>query len=197
MNNTTISKTYVANLAYVSNGLETSTLVYGKNVSDYQIISFPLDLDNKDIIGTLENDLGVYNDEEWRLFHYQDGQNVELGEDVKIHEYVLLGVIPTQSPINPPHQGNLIIGNDSTIRSHTTIYLGNKIGENFQTGHGVMIRENNVIGNNVSIGTHSVIERENIIEDGVRIHSNCFIPAVSRLAIVCGIKETSTRERVS
>lgn len=107
---------------------------------------------------------------------YRILENVELGENVKVHEYVLLGVIPTQSPINPPHKGNLIIGDDSTIRSHSTIYLGNKIGRNFQTGHGVMIRENNLIGNNVSMGTHSVMERENTIEDGVRIHSNCYIP---------------------
>jgi acetyltransferase-like isoleucine patch superfamily enzyme len=107
---------------------------------------------------------------------YTQLDNVELGENVKVHEYVLLGVIPTQSPINPPVQGNLIIGNDSTIRSHTMIYLGNRIGKNFQTGHGVMIRENNLIGDDVSIGTHSILERENTIEDNVRIHSNCYIP---------------------
>jgi acetyltransferase-like isoleucine patch superfamily enzyme len=102
--------------------------------------------------------------------------NVELGENVKVHEYVLLGVIPTQSPINPPVQGDLIIGQDSIIRSHSIIYQGNRIGKNFQTGHGVMIRENNRIGDNVSIGTHTVLERENTIEDNVRIHTNCYIP---------------------
>ena len=44
----------------------------------YQIISFPMILDNKDIIGTLENDLGVYDDEIWRLFQYQNGENIEV-----------------------------------------------------------------------------------------------------------------------
>ena len=112
---------------------------------------------------------------------YKILENVKLGENVKVHEYVLLGVIPTQSPINPPVQGNLIIGEDSIIRSHSTIYLGNKIGRNFQTGHGIMIRENNLIGDNVSFGTHSVMERENTIEDDVRIHSNCYIPEFVRI----------------
>jgi acetyltransferase-like isoleucine patch superfamily enzyme len=107
---------------------------------------------------------------------YKIFDNVELGENVNIHNFVILGIVPGKSPINPPHSGKLIIGSNSKIRSHSVIYLGNKIGNNFQTGHGTMIRENNLIGNNVSIGTHSILERENVIEDGVRIHSNCYIP---------------------
>ena len=94
----------------------------------------------------------------------------EIGENAKIGEYVLLGVEPRK----PAEK--LVIGNNAVIRSHTVIYAGNKIGDNFQTGHGALIRENNVIGNNVSIGSHTVVERENIIEDDVRIHSHCFIP---------------------
>jgi acetyltransferase-like isoleucine patch superfamily enzyme len=107
---------------------------------------------------------------------YKILDNVDLGENVTIEGYVILGIAPTKSAINPPHQGNLIIGNDSKIRSHSVIYLGNRIGKNFQSGHGIMIRENNLIGDNVSIGTHSVIERENRIGDEVRIHTNCYIP---------------------
>lgn len=107
---------------------------------------------------------------------YKILEDVKLGENVKIHGYVILGIVPSKSSINPPHQGKLIIGDNSTLRSHSAIYLGNKIGRNFQCGHGVMIRENNLIADNVSIGTHSVLERENVIEDDVRIHSNCYIP---------------------
>jgi acetyltransferase-like isoleucine patch superfamily enzyme len=107
---------------------------------------------------------------------YKILENVKLGENVKIHDFVILGIVASKSPINPPHSGELIIGENSEIRSHSVIYMGNKIGNKFQTGHGVMIRENNLIGDNVSIGTHSVLERENVIEDGVRIHTNCYIP---------------------
>ncbi|MEE9150440.1 MAG: acyltransferase, partial [Thermoplasmata archaeon] len=75
-----------------------------------------------------------------------------------------------------PHEGKLVVGDSANIRSHCVIYLGNKIGKNFQTGHGVLIRENNLIGDEVSVGTHSVVERENVIGNKVRIHTNCYIP---------------------
>jgi len=77
------------------------------------------------------------------------------------------------------------IGTNSIIREPTIIYSGNKIKDNFQTGHFVTIRENNKIGNNVSIGSHSNIEYNVIIEDNVRIHSNCFVPEYSILKHDC------------
>lgn len=99
------------------------------------------------------------------------GDSVILGQNPVIGEYVLLGISPAEGEV-----GKLIIGDSAIIRSHSVIYAGSQIGNNLQTGHGVLIRENNIIGDNVSIGTHSVIETENRIGNNVRIHSNCFIP---------------------
>lgn len=79
------------------------------------------------------------------------------------------------------------IGDNAVIRSHTVIYAGNRIGRNFQTGHGVMIRELNQIGDNVSIGTHSIVEHHVVIGNGVRIHSNVFIPEYCILEDECWI----------
>jgi len=95
--------------------------------------------------------------------------NATIGKNSHIQDYVEIGKYPTDS-------NQTTIGDNATIRSHSVIYAGNRIGENFQTGHGVLVRENNTIGNTVSIGTHSVVERENTIGNNVRIHSNCFIP---------------------
>ena len=92
-----------------------------------------------------------------------------IGKNSNVQAFVEIGIYPSEGP-------ETIIGDDATIRSHSVIYGGNKVGDNFQTGHGVLIREGNIIGNNVSIGSHSVIERENNIGNNVRIHSNCFIP---------------------
>ena len=97
-------------------------------------------------------------------------QNVTFGKNATIGEYVELGLQPKK------HTGKLTIGDYAIIRSHTIIYAGSTIGNKFQTGHAVLIRENNTIGDNVSIGSHTVIERENHIDDDVRIHSHCFIP---------------------
>jgi acetyltransferase-like isoleucine patch superfamily enzyme len=99
-------------------------------------------------------------------------KHVIIGRNPKIGRYVILGEGYSRSR----GIGKLVIGDNAVVRSHSVIYAGNKIGNNFQTGHGVLIRENNQIGNDVSIGTHSVIERDNRIEDRVRIHSNCFVP---------------------
>ncbi len=97
-------------------------------------------------------------------------ESLVIGQNYDIGNYVSLGEEPASL------DASLIIGENAKIRSHSVIYRGSKIGNNFQTGHGVLIREGNAIGDNVSIGSHSVVERENIIGNNVRIHSNCFIP---------------------
>lgn len=95
------------------------------------------------------------------------------------------------SVIGQPFKGSDTVetrfGDNVLIRSHTVIYAGNKIGCNFQTGHGVMIRELNQIGDDVSIGTHSIVEHHTLIGNGVRIHSNVFIPEFTILEDECWI----------
>jgi len=99
--------------------------------------------------------------------------NVKLGKNVIIEDYCIIG----KPPMNfSDGELETIIGDNAIIRSHTIIYAGNIIGYNFQTGHHVVIRENNKIGNQVSIGTLSCIEHHIIIEDEVRCHSQVFIP---------------------
>jgi acetyltransferase-like isoleucine patch superfamily enzyme len=53
------------------------------------------------------------------------------------------------------------------------------MGDNFETGQGVSIREDNTIGHNVSIGTNAVLEFGNRIGNKVRIHSGCFLEMVT------------------
>jgi acetyltransferase-like isoleucine patch superfamily enzyme len=50
------------------------------------------------------------------------------------------------------------------------------IGNHFQCGHNILIRENTLIGDNVAIGTLSVIEGYSRIGNNVRIQSMVFIP---------------------
>ncbi len=104
--------------------------------------------------------------------------NVILGAYSQIGEYVIIGVPPRHLP---PGALETRIGAQACIRSHTVIYAGNLIGDNFQTGHTVSIRESNEIGDDVSIGTHSIIEHHVKLAHRVRIHSNVFIPEYSVL----------------
>lgn len=108
-------------------------------------------------------------------------QNVELGENIIIEDFCVIG-----QPVNGSSK-KTIIGNNSHIRSGTIIYQGNKIGNSFVTGNKANIRENNLIGDNVSIGTLTVIEYEVIIENNVRVHSQAFVPEFSILKEKCWI----------
>ena len=77
------------------------------------------------------------------------------------------------------HEHPLNIGKQALIRSGTIIYAGSEIGDNFQTGHQVTIREKALVGNNVSIGTLSDIQGNCKIGDYVRLHSNVHIGQLS------------------
>jgi acetyltransferase-like isoleucine patch superfamily enzyme len=70
---------------------------------------------------------------------------------------------------------SLTIGENAIIRSETIIYGENVIGDYFQTGHRVTIREYSVIGNHVRIGTLSDIQGCCEIQDYVSLHSNVHI----------------------
>lgn len=111
-------------------------------------------------------------------------KNVKFKKDYRIEEFTIIG--------RPPYgkkdgESETVLGVNAVIRSHTVIYAGNVIGDDFKTGHYVMIRENNIIGNNVSIGTHTVLEHNVKIGNNVRVHSNAFIPEYSILEDYCWI----------
>lgn len=69
----------------------------------------------------------------------------------------------------------LVIGENSLIRSYTIIYGDSDIGDNFQTGHRVTIREKAKIGHHVRIGTLSDIQGHCNIGNYVNMHSNVHI----------------------
>lgn len=102
------------------------------------------------------------------------GSEPIVSEDAAIGDGSVIGYFAALGVHGPPE--HLRVGANSVIRSHSVIYRGVSIGDSFQTGHGVLVREYTQIGNNVSIGTHSVVEHHVTIKDDVRIHSNCFIP---------------------
>jgi acetyltransferase-like isoleucine patch superfamily enzyme len=115
---------------------------------------------------------------------YRIYENVALGDGSVVEDFCIVGTPPRGAA-----DGELatVLGSKAVIRSHTVIYAGNVIGNNFQTGNKVNIRESNRIGNNVSVGTLSVIEHHVDIADNVRIHTQVFIPEYSVLEEGCWI----------
>ncbi len=115
-------------------------------------------------------------------FEFRIFPNVELGPGATLGAYAIIGEPPRGKK---PGALATRIGARAVIRSHTVIYAGNAIGDDFQTGHGVLVREENQIGNNVSIGSHSIVEHHVVIGNNVRLHSNVFVPEFSVLEDNC------------
>lgn len=117
---------------------------------------------------------------EWHVLY----PNVVIDESAILEPFVIIGKPPRG---RSPGELATRIGAGAVIRSHTVVYAGNIVGDRFQAGHGVLVREENQIGNDVSIGSHTVVEHHVTIEDGVRIHSNAFIPEYTVLKMGCWI----------
>jgi len=101
--------------------------------------------------------------------------------DAVVEDFVIIGKPkqPGQAPVKTR------IGAGAHLRSHTVIYAGNRIGRNFQTGHGALVREDNIIGDDCSLGSGSVIEFATRLGNRVRIHSQAFVPEYSVLGDEC------------
>jgi acetyltransferase-like isoleucine patch superfamily enzyme len=102
------------------------------------------------------------------------GDNSFVGANCIIGEYWMDFCIDRVLHVHP-----LTIGKDALIRSGSIIYAGSDIGEGFQTGHQVTIREKARIGNHVSVGTLSDIQGNCDIGNYVRLHSNVHIGQLS------------------
>jgi acetyltransferase-like isoleucine patch superfamily enzyme len=69
----------------------------------------------------------------------------------------------------------LSIGSNAIIRSGTVIYEGTTIGDHLETGHNVVIREENRIGHGLSVWSGSIIDYGCRIGDRVRIHALVYL----------------------
>jgi acetyltransferase-like isoleucine patch superfamily enzyme len=75
----------------------------------------------------------------------------------------------------------LVLGQGARLRSGTVLYCGSRIGRRFETGHNVVVREQNRIGDDVSTWSNTVIDYGCVIGDRVKIHSNCYIAQFSEI----------------
>lgn len=98
-------------------------------------------------------------------------KNVRLGPDHSIGPRVLLGQLPGRCI----DDYTLRIGPGAQIRSGTVIYAGTTIGAGLETGHNVVIREQNVIGDGFNIWNNSVVDYGCTLGCRVSVHSNVYI----------------------
>lgn len=96
---------------------------------------------------------------------------IKLGDNAELDPSVLLGYRPGRRIAKL----TLEVGAQARLRSGTVIYAGSRIGTGLQTGHNVVIREQNELGDNVQIWNNTTIDYGCRIGNNVKIHTNCYI----------------------
>lgn len=102
---------------------------------------------------------------------------VQMEAPAEIGPYVLIGYCPRRSIENL----ELTLGGGAVLGSGTIMYLGSTIGAYLQTGHHVVIREQNRLGDHVNIWSNTVIDYGCQIGHGVKIHTNVYVAQFSTL----------------
>ena len=103
-----------------------------------------------------------------------------IGPDAQIFEPVTLG-FPSRDKMQKTGFTGTTVGKNAVIRSGTILYCDVIIGDFFQTGHNVVIREETRIGDRVSIGTATVIDGHTTIGNDVSLQSRVYIPTNTRI----------------
>jgi acetyltransferase-like isoleucine patch superfamily enzyme len=98
-------------------------------------------------------------------------EDVRLGRGHSIDPGVLLGYVPGRRISDY----TLVIGPCARIRSGTVIHAGTTIGARLETGHNVVIREENAIGDDFDVWNNSVVDYGCTIGRGVKVHCNVYI----------------------
>jgi acetyltransferase-like isoleucine patch superfamily enzyme len=102
------------------------------------------------------------------------GINV-IGERAQIFEPVTIG-FPSRENIGKAGYPGSTIGHHAVLRSGTIIYCDVIIGDNFQSGHNILIREKTRIGDRTAIGTATIIDGNTSIGNDVSLQSMVYIP---------------------
>jgi len=97
-------------------------------------------------------------------------RDMGLGQGISADHGVIVGY-PGRRSASPTLQ----LGVDAVLRSGSVIYLGSRIGDRFETGHHVVVREECEIGDDVSIWSNTVLDYGCRIGNRVKIHANCYV----------------------
>lgn len=99
------------------------------------------------------------------------GAVIKIGTGPEIDEDVIIGYPSGRLK----GKGTVSIGPKACMRSGTVIYQKVVIGGNFQSGHNVVVREENRIGKDVCIWANSVIDYGCKIGNNVKIHTGVYV----------------------
>ncbi len=100
-----------------------------------------------------------------------------MGAGHRIDRLAVIGELPGRAIADR----QLSIGARAIVRAFTVIYAGSRIGTHLETGHHVVIREENEIGDHLRIWNHSTVDYGCRIGNNVRIHNHVYVAQFTRL----------------
>jgi acetyltransferase-like isoleucine patch superfamily enzyme len=98
-----------------------------------------------------------------------------LGENCIIKDNVIIGLKYSEDC------SKTVIGNNAIVREGSWIYADVEIGDDFITGHSILIREKTKIGNRVIVGTNTVIDGNVEMGSYIKLETNVYIPTHARI----------------
>lgn len=107
------------------------------------------------------------------------GGNVVLGQGCRIGADSLLGSAAGAGHADPA--APCVVGAGSVVRSHAVVYSDVVLGDGFESGHRVTIREGTRVGRDVRVGTLCDLQGRLTIGDHARLHSNVFVAMYSTI----------------
>jgi len=105
------------------------------------------------------------------------GELVSIGPESEVEKSAVVGYLPGRKIANL--QGS--IGSRARIRAGTVIYAGTVIGDGLETGHNVVIREENRIGDSFKIWNNSTVDYGCEIGNNVRVHCGVYIAQFTKI----------------
>jgi acetyltransferase-like isoleucine patch superfamily enzyme len=100
---------------------------------------------------------------------------IAVGEGLESDANVILGYSPLRTAGQDTRSEGLLVGVHARVRSGSVLYLGSRIGDRFETGHNVIVREGCTIGDDVAVWSNSVVDYGCRIGDRAKIHANCYV----------------------
>jgi acetyltransferase-like isoleucine patch superfamily enzyme len=105
---------------------------------------------------------------------------VELGEDVVISDYAVVGKQPVLGKRSTASRGELpplVVGDGSAILAGAIVFAGTTLGAGLIVGDQACVRERCDIGDDVVIGRGSHVENDTTIGARTRVQANAYVTA--------------------
>ncbi len=99
----------------------------------------------------------------------------QLGDNCEIEPNATVGY-RYKDGADPP-----VLGDRATVRSGSIVYADVMIGDDFTTGHRILVREDTAIDDNVLVGTDTVIDGTTTIGSNVSLQTGVYVPSHTKI----------------